>query len=156
MRKHRGWLVVVLLLVFAYVTAGADSPLLLQQPTISKSEVVFVYGGYLWSVPREGGEARQLTTGGHETNPVFSPDGKWIAFTGQYDGNADVFVMPAGGGEPKRLTWHPAPDVVVGWTPDSKKILFRSPRDAYADFDRIYVVPVEGGVPGILPMWRAE
>lgn len=135
---------------------AADAPLLLQQPTLSKSEIAFVYGGYLWSVPRDGGEARQLTTGGHESHPAFSPDGKWLAFTGQYDGNADVYVMPAEGGAPKRLTWHPAPDVVDGWTPDGKKVLFRSSREAYADFDRIYTVAAEGGVPEALPMWRGE
>ena len=121
------------------VTAAAeDAPLLVQGPTLSKSEIVFAYGGYLWSVPRNGGDARQLTTGGHEAGPEFSPDGKWIAFTGEYDGNVDAFVMPASGGEPKRLTWHPGADVVVGWTPDSKKVLFRSARAAYADFDRLY------------------
>src|SRR5262249_11886299 len=64
--------------------------------------------------------------------------------------------MPADGGEPRRLTWHPAPDVVVGWTPDSKKVLFQSARDAYADFNRIYAVSATGGVPEVLPMWRAE
>jgi tricorn protease len=136
--------------------AAAEAPLLVQAPTMSKTQVVFAYGGYLWSVPRQGGEARQLTTGGHETGPKFSPDGNWIAFTGQYDGNIDAYVMPADGGEPKRLTWHPDSDVVDGWTPDGKKILIRSPREAYADFDRLYTVPVEGGVPDVLPMWRGE
>jgi tricorn protease len=148
---------VLILTLFAGLSVAAEqSPLLATWPTMNQTHIVFVYGGYLWSVPREGGEARQLTTEGHETNPIFSPDGKWIAFTGQYDGNADVFVMPADGGEPKRLTWHPAPDLVVGWTPDSKKILFRSPRESYADFDRIYALPREGGVPEVLPMWRAD
>ena len=152
MRARFCWLFALTLLLFAGTSSAAEqSPLLATWPTMSQTHIVFLYGGYLWSVPREGGEARQLTTGGHETNPVFSPDGKWIAFTGQYDGNADVFVIPSDGGEPKRLTWHPAPDVVVGWTPDGKKILFRSPRDAYADFDRIYDVPVEGGVPEFCP-----
>ena len=146
-------------LLLAFVGAGyaaEDAPLLVQTPTLSKTEIVFAYGGYLWSVPREGGDARQLTTGGHESGPVFSPDGKWIAFTGEYDGNVDAFVMPASGGEPRRLTWHPGADVVVGWTPDSKSVLFRSGRVAYADFDRLYTVAVEGGVPEVLPMWRAE
>jgi tricorn protease len=157
MRVRLCWAFVLILTLFAGLSIAAEqSPLLATWPTMNQTHVVFIYGGYLWSVPREGGEARQLTTGGHETNPLFSPDGKWIAFTGQYDGNADVFVMPADGGEPKRLTWHPAPDVVVGWTPDSKKILFHSPRESYADFDRIYALPVEGGVPEVLPMWRAE
>jgi tricorn protease len=151
-----GLLLLALLCTTGLSFAAEESPLLVQAPTISQTQIVFVYGGYLWSVPREGGEARQLTTGGHETGPKFSPDGKWIAFTGQYDGNVDAYVMPADGGEPKRLTWHPDADVVVGWTPDGKKILFTSGREAYADFDRLYTVPVEGGVPEALPMWRGE
>jgi tricorn protease len=155
--RARMLLLVGMLLGFAVGAVGADeAPLLVHSPTISRTHVVFVYGGYLWSVPRAGGEARQLTTGGHEARPAFSPDGKWIAFTGQYDGNIDAYVMPAEGGEPRRLTWHPAPDVVVGWTPDSRKVMFHSPREAYADFDRLYTVPVEGGWPEVLPMWRAE
>ena len=138
------------------IAAAEENPLLVQSPTMSKTQIVFVYGGYLWSVPRDGGEARQLTTGGHESRPKFSPDGSWIAFSGQYDGNVDAYVMPADGGEPKRLTWHPDPDVVEGWTPDGKKVLISSPREAYADFDRLYTVPIEGGVPEVLPMWRGE
>ena len=146
------------LLVIAAVCGATaqETPLLATWPTVSQTSVAFSYGGYIWSVPRSGGEARQLTTGGHEGRPHFSPDGKWIAFTGEYDGNVDAFVIPAGGGEPLRLTWHPATDVVVGWTPDGKKILFQSSREAYADFDRIYAVPATGGVPEALPMWRAE
>jgi tricorn protease len=147
-----------ILLAFAGLPASAaeDSPLLVHSPTLSKTDVVFVYGGYLWIVPRAGGDARQLTTGGHEGLPEFSPDGRWIAFTGQYDGNIDAYVMPADGGEPRRLTWHPAPDVVIGWTPDSKKVLFSSGRERYADFARLYTVPLAGGWPEVLPMWRGE
>jgi tricorn protease len=156
MRARMLLLLGVLLGFAGLARAAQESPLLVHSPTLSRTQIVFVYGGYLWSVPRGGGEARQLTTGGHEGLPAFSPDGNWIAFTGQYDGNIDAYVMPAEGGEPRRLTWHPAPDVVVGWTPDSKKVLFYSPREAYADFDRLYTVPVEGGWPEVLPMWRAE
>jgi tricorn protease len=151
-----GALLLVLLCTANWSAAAEEAPLLVQAPTMSKTRIVFVYGGYLWSVPREGGEARQLTTNGHEGRPKFSPDGNWIAFTGQYDGNIDAYVMPADGGEPKRLTWHPDPDVVVGWTPDGRKVLISSGREAYADFDRLYTVPVEGGVPEVLPMWRGE
>jgi len=155
--RFRLSIVIACLLVFSGIAMAAeDAPLLATWPTMSKTEIVFLYGGYLWSVPRDGGEARQLTTGGHETNPVFSPDGKWIAFTGEYDGNADVYVMPATGGEPKRLTWHPTADVVAGWTPDGKNILFRSGRESYADFDRLYTISREGGIPEVLPMWRGE
>lgn len=146
-----------LLLVFAKsAAASAEAPLLVHSPTINRTQIVFTYGGYLWSVPRAGGEARQLTTGGHEGLPVFSPDGNWLAFTGQYDGNIDAYIMPAEGGEPRRLTWHPGADVAIGWTPDGKRVLFRSGRDAYADLDRLYTVPVEGGWPDVLPMWRGE
>jgi tricorn protease len=151
-----GFLAVAWLASADSVFATEEAPLLVQSPTLSRTQVVFAYGGYLWSVPREGSEARQLTTGGHEGGPEFSPDGKWIAFTGEYDGNIDVFVVPAEGGEPRRLTWHPGPDIAIGWTPDSKRVLFRSGREAYADFDRLYTVPVEGGVPEALPMWRGE
>ena len=151
-----GALFLALLFTARQSTAAEEAPLLVQAPTMNETQIVFAYGGYLWSVPRQGGDARQLTTGGHERGPKFSPDGKWIAFTGQYDGNIDAYVMPADGGEPKRLTWHPDSDVVDGWTPDGKKIIIRSPREAYADFDRLYTVPVEGGIPEVLPMWRGE
>jgi len=136
--------------------AAQEAPLLAKAPTLSRTAIVFEYGEYLWSVPREGGAARQLTTGGHEGAPFFSPDGKWIAFSGMYDGNLDIYVMPAEGGTPRRLTWHPSPDVAAGWTPDGKKVLFRSPREAYADFDRLYTVPLEAGAVEALPMWRGE
>src|SRR4051794_378376 len=102
--------------------AETNPPLLLQKPSLSKTQIVFVYAGDLWTVPREGGDARRLTSGpGVETNPVFSPDGNTIAFTGEYDGNVDVFTVPASGGVPRRLTWHPAADTVLGWSPDGKR-----------------------------------
>jgi tricorn protease len=155
---HAGyrWLLGLMLVLSGVAVRGAEEKMLLaQQPTLSKTTIVFTYGGYLWSVPRDGGEARQLTTGGHERSPHFSPDGQWIAFTGQYDGNNDVFVVPAEGGTPKRLTWHPGGDGALGWTADGKRVLFVSDREAYADFTRFYTVPVEGGVAEVLPMWRA-
>jgi tricorn protease len=136
----------------AAVFAG-NGPLLLRKPTLSKTQIVFSYAGDLWSVPREGGEARRLTTGaGNETDPVFSPDGSMIAFTGEYDGNQDVFVIPASGGVPKRLTWHPSVDSPVGWTPDGKRILFVSSRATEADGAKLFTVSVEGGFPEQLPL----
>ncbi|MGA2810722.1 MAG: protease, partial [Candidatus Acidiferrum sp.] len=146
----------VYLLASGLALAAEEAPLLLESPTLSRSQVTFVYGGYLWSVPREGGDARQLTTGGHESSPVYSPDGRWIAFAGEYDGNRDVYVIPAEGGAPRRLTWHPRQDVPVAWTPDGTRILFVSDREAYADFTRLYTVPVAGGPAEVLPMWRGE
>src|SRR3712207_1146694 len=92
------------LCVFAAAALAADEPLLLQKPTLSKSQIVFAYGGDLWTVARDGGNAGRLTSGpGIETDPSFSPGGTQLAFTGEYDGNVDVFVVPAGGGVPKRL-----------------------------------------------------
>ncbi|HKG80691.1 MAG TPA: hypothetical protein VKA78_14750, partial [Pyrinomonadaceae bacterium] len=88
-------LAVIIITVATAAYAADDAVLLVRSPTVNRTNVVFVYGGYLWTVPRGGGDARQLTTGGHEGLPIFSPDGKWIAFTGQYDGNIDVFIMPA-------------------------------------------------------------
>lgn len=132
------------------------APLMLQDPSLSETAIAFSWGGYIWTVAREGGAARQITTGGHEASPVFSPDGARIAFTGEYDGNVDVFVVPASGGSPRRLTWHPGADQAVSWTRDGREVLFRSGRDAYADFGRLFTVPLEGGHPTPLPMWRAE
>jgi tricorn protease len=133
------------------------APLLLQKPTMSKTHIVFAFADDLWIVPRAGGDAIRLTTGpGIETDPVFSPDGKWVAFTGQYDGNDDVFVVPATGGQPRRLTYHPGGDQAVGWTPDGKRVLFRSTRESHARFTRLYTIGLEGGEPEPLPLPRGD
>src|SRR3954470_3507650 len=101
----------VFLLTLSVCLAQSSSHLLLQQPTVSRTHIVFAFADDLWSVPRSGGEAARLTTGaGIETEPYFSPDGTQVAFSGQYEGNLDVYVVPATGGIPKRLTWHPAED----------------------------------------------
>jgi len=133
--------------VSAACLAQGNSPLLLQKPALSRTQIVVVYAGDLWTVPRNGGEAQRLTAGaGVKTNPAFSPDGSQIAFTGEYDGNVDVFVIPAAGGVPRRLTWHPAPDITLGWTPDGKRILFTSPRTSYSRFRELFTVGLEGGM----------
>jgi tricorn protease len=113
--------------LLAIAAAQSNPPLLLRMPAVSKTQIVFNYGGDLWIVSRDGGDARRLTSDiGEETDPAFSPDGSMVAFTGEYDGNKDVYVVPATGGEPHRLTYHPADDLVVGWTPDGKKVLYAS------------------------------
>ncbi|HET6374306.1 MAG TPA: S41 family peptidase [Candidatus Polarisedimenticolia bacterium] len=139
-----------------------DEGRLLRFPTLSKESIAFVYGGDLWTVPRSGGVARQLTTDpGIEWFPRFSPDGRWIAFTGEYDGNRDVYVIPAEGGEPKRLTWwrdvgqqseRAGPNnMVIGWSRDGKSILFRSRHQAWESrAGRLYTVSVDGGLPAPL------
>lgn len=141
-----------------FATAGwASGPLLLQKPTLSKTHIAFAYAGDLWIVPREGGEAHLLTSGsGTKSDPVFSPDGSMIAFTGDYDGNVDVYVMPSSGGVPRRLTHHPGIDEVVGWTPDGKQVLFRSGRNSYSRFNRLFTVSLAGGLPHELPLPMAE
>src|SRR5215469_2706513 len=88
--------------------AASASTHLLHNPALNRTQIVFSYAGDLWTVARQGGTAVRLTTGtGIETNPVFSPDGETLAFTGEYDGNIDVFTEPASGGVPKRITHHP-------------------------------------------------
>jgi tricorn protease len=132
---------------------ASDVPALLRMPAVSKTQIAFSYGGDLWIVDRNGGDARHLTSDiGIETNPFFSPDGSLIAFTGEYDGNEDVYVMSVTGGIPKRLTSHPGRDQVVGWTRDGKRILFRSPRNSWSRFNRLFTVSVDGGLPEELPL----
>lgn len=129
------------------------NPMLMQHPTMNQTTIVFSFAGDLWSVPRAGGQAERLTSSpGNEVDPFFSPDGQWIAFTGQYDGNTDVYIVPASGGEPKRLTYHPAPELVEGWTPDGKNVLFTSQMNSATDYPRLYTVSVNGGVPKALPL----
>lgn len=142
------------LLVLSAQAAGAAP--WLQFPAVSKDRVAFVYGGDLWTVAREGGEARRLTTGeGLEIDPAFSPDGQWIAFSGELHGNYDVYLVPAAGGVPRRLTWHPEVDRVAGWAPDGR-VLFRSPRNTTGDTNQLFTVPVTGGLPREVPLPKAE
>src|SRR6476646_9823458 len=104
-----------ILLLSSSALAQANHPLLMRNPTLSKTQIVFSYAGDLWVVSREGGDAAPLTNGiGNEYAPIFSPDGRLIAFTGEYDGNTDVYVIPANGGVPRRLTYHPGNDTAVG------------------------------------------
>ena len=133
--------------------SAQNPPLLLHHPTLSSTQIVFEYGGDLWSVPRTGGDALRLTAGdGVASRPVFSPDGSEIAFTGTYDGNADVYTIPASGGNPKRLTYHPAPDLVLGWTRDGKQILFSSTRASASRYSQLFTVSRDGGFPTQLPL----
>jgi len=138
-------------------SAGEKTPLLLQNPAISKNRIAFCYGGDIWIVNRRGGVAHRVVTGtGLETRPIFSPNGNWIAYTGNYDGNQDVYIVPSVGGQPRRLTYHPGPDVAVDWTPDGKSVLFRSHRLSATDPNRLFTVPIKGGFPVPLPLSMAE
>jgi len=154
--------VVLALLVLAPVATAQTK--LLRFPDVYGDKVVFSYAGDLWMAAISGGTARRLTAHpGVEFFAKFSPDGRWIAFTGQYDGDEQVYVMPAEGGEPKQLTFYPArgplptrwgyDNQVYGWTPDGKAVLFRSLRDSFElGHSQLYTVPREGGLPEALPM----
>jgi tricorn protease len=122
---------------------------LLRTPTVSSTQIGFAYANNIWVAPRSGGSARRLTSfQGQTVNPHFSPDGRWIAFSGEYAGNVDVYIVPSEGGEPKRLTWHPSGDLVQGWAPDGRTILFSSGRATWSPggAPRFWTVPAEGGV----------
>lgn len=137
---------------------------LMRYPDTNGDKIVFVYAGDIWSVDANGGEAKKLTTHeGFELFPRLSPDGKWIAFSAEYSGSRQVYVMPAEGGTPEQLTFYndvgPMPPrggfdhVVLGWTPDSKKILFRGNRTEYGQrMGRYFTVSIEGGFEEELPV----
>jgi tricorn protease len=132
--------------------------LLLKQPAVSAEHVAFLYAGDIWIAGRDGGNPRRLTAQkGMKSTPTFSPDGQWIAFSGNYDGNTCVYVVSKEGGSPKRLTYHPGEDWVRGWTPDRQRVLFASSRDASTvRYHRLYTVDLAGTFPEPLPMPMAE
>ena len=135
------------------IAAPPAKPHLLQRPALTKTHIVFNYAGDLWTVERKGGKANRLTVGvGIETSPIVSPDGQTVAFSGEYDGNTDVFTIPIGGGIPQRITYHPAVDVPVAWTPDGAKIVFRSNRDAASRYTQLYEVAAAGGPAKLMPL----
>jgi tricorn protease len=168
-RRHRVFaaifVAVTLLLSLAAVSRAQEQEgRLMRFPAIYKDTIAFSYAGDLWLVPSTGGAARRITTHpGLELFPKFSPDGKTIAFTGQYDGNFNVYVVPSEGGEPKQLTFLPDPlhmpermgpnNEVLTWMPDGKSIVFLSRRDTMNGwFGRPFTVPVTGGLPVRLPI----
>ena len=130
-------------------TSGPDihDTRLLTEPAISADRIAFIYAGDLWTCGLNGQNVRRLTSDvGFESSPAFSPDGKWIAFSAQYEGNTDVYLVSADGGVPKRLTWHPGNDVVQGFTADGSSILFTSPRAVYTSrYTQLFTVPLDGG-----------
>jgi tricorn protease len=165
MSFNRYKLTIAAVLAFVMAPAAADSQTkLLRFPDVHGDQVVFCYAGDLWLAKTTGGTAWRLTSAaGQELFPRFSPDGKWVAFTGQYDGDEQVYVVPVTGGAPKQLTFYPAvgplpprwgyDNQLYGWTVDGKAVLFRSMRYGWDLTDtRLFTVPVEGGLPQPLPM----
>ena len=131
---------------------------LLQTPTVHGETVVFAHAGELWRTRLEGGTAERLTSfAGVASHPELSPDGTQIAFSGRYNGQTDVYVMPAAGGAPERLTYHPGSDVVQGWTPDGAQVVFASGRDsAPASYQRFWTIGPGDATPDPLPIPRGD
>ena len=132
---------------------------LLRHPTYSKGKVAFSYLGDIWIASEDGSGVLRLTDNeARDQYPRFSPDGNWIAFSSNREGNDDVYVIPATGGKPRQLTFHSAPDTVSGWTPDGKQIIFSSARakGAFPSVATLFEVPIEGGIEQPLPVdWGA-
>ncbi|NLN89825.1 MAG: protease [candidate division WS1 bacterium] len=159
MVRTRLWLLTPMALAIMASAPSAQGTLLLRDPGIGPDSVAFVYAGDIWLAPLSGGEARRLTSAaGDEWSPRISPDGEWVAFSGQYDGNTDVYVVPISGGEPRRLTYHPSGDGVRGWTPDGSRILFASARDGADPYPttRLWTIAPNAEVDEPLPMMRAH
>ncbi|MCL1908355.1 MAG: PDZ domain-containing protein [Holophagaceae bacterium] len=150
------------LTVACFLTAGtfaqSQAPLLLRTPALNRSHIVFSHASDLWIVGREGGDAKRLTSGiGVESRPYFSPNGDMVAFTGEYEGNVDVYVVPTAGGVPKRLTFHPGADLVEGWTPDGK-VIFSSARYSQANgrTSQLFTISPDEAWPELLPLPMAS
>jgi len=166
MRKLHLLFTLVSVLAAGVVAAAPSESRLLRFPAISGNQIVFTYAGDLYTVPADGGTAGKLTSDvGYEMFARFSPDGSQIAFTGQYDGNTEVFVIPAEGGIPNRVTYTATlgrdllsdrmgpNNIVMGWTPDGKSITYRSRKQTFNDFKgQLFNVPVQGGLSAELPL----
>lgn len=165
----RSRLAAALLIPAATLTAQTESSVppagphaidarMMRYPDVSSNQITFVYAGDIWVAPKTGGNAVRLSSPrGEETFPKFSPDGTEIAFSGNYDGNMDIYIIPVTGGLPRRITHHGAPDRLVGWYPDGKRLLYATSMTSYKDrFNQLYSVSVEGGLPEKLPMPYGE
>lgn len=149
MKKLYPLAIVLVVFTFASVVFAREAKLV-RYPSYSNGRIAFTYLGDIWTADENGQNIQRLTVNkARDAYPRFSPDGKWIAFSSDRNGNLDVFIMPANGGTAKQLTHHSADDVVLGWTPDGSGVLFSSQRGE--DFmGLLYIVSTNGGMP-----WRA-
>jgi tricorn protease len=141
--------IISLLLVLGASAAPAQPTLLLQQPAISATQLAFVYAGDIWIADRNGAQPRRLTSSeAPESMPQFSPDGKYIAFAANHEGNLDIYAVASTGGQPRRLTWHPGDDIPTGWTADSTAVTMVSGRETdHGRSGQWYQVALDGGLP---------
>jgi len=152
-------LLILIFITFISVTAQAQvDARMFRQPDVSATHITFVYAGDIWIVPKEGGLAHRLSSPlGEESFPRFSPDGSHIAFSGNYDGNVDVYVIPTLGGSTVRVTYHPMSDRLIDWRPIGKGLLFASTRESGSRrFSQFYSVSSNGGLPDKLPIAYGE
>ncbi|MEA2570152.1 MAG: tricorn protease [Acidobacteriota bacterium] len=158
MKSARLCLLFLLAAALPLLAVNTTDTRLLTTPTVGANGIAFGYANDIWTANLDGSGVRRLTSHpGVETLPRYSPDGSLLAFSGSYEGNVDVYVMPAAGGVPKRLTWHPDADAVLGFTPDGKSILFTSPREVYTRrYQQLFTVPVGGGAVTKLPIPNAS
>jgi len=142
-------LTLVMLLGWHSFAVNTTDTRLMHQPALSATHIAFIYANDLWVSGADGSNPRRLTSdAGIESSPQFSPDGKLIAFSAEYDGNTDVFTVPVEGGIPQRLTWHPASDYVRGFTPDGQAVLFASSREDFSNrYLQLFTIPLQGGHP---------
>lgn len=145
--KHFNRTLLVVCLIVHGASGFSQGTRLLRQPTISSTHIAFAYGGDIWVTNYDNQSLLRLTsTGAVESNPHFSPDGKWIAFNSNRSGNQSVYIVSSEGGTPKRLTWHPSPANVCGWSSDGKRVLYTTSRDnAPTGLARLWTVSMEGG-----------
>jgi len=146
------------LTIYAQDAAEHIDARLMQMPSVSKTQIAFVYAGDIWIAPKAGGSAVRLSSPrGVEQFPRFSPDGRWLGFSGNYEGNTDIYVMPVTGGDPRRLTFHGAGDRMLGWSADGRRIYFQSERAAFTNrVGQLYQVAAQGGLPEQLPVPYGE
>jgi len=147
-------LAMLAILTVAGSVYGQVDARMLRYPDVSATHISFVYAGDIWVVAKEGGIAHRLSSPrGEESFPRFSPDGTEIAFSGNYDGNVDIYITPSMGGTPARLTHHGNSDRMLDWYPDGRSILFASSMmSGRQRFRQFYRVPVSGGLPEALPL----
>lgn len=143
-------LFICIIFTFSNNQVKAQDTRLLRNPAINSTHIAFVYGGDIWLANQDRSQVKRITTyAGVESDPHFSPDGKTLAFSGQYDENTDVFTVPIEGGEPQRLTWHSGSDLVRGWTSDGLNVLFASGRVRVPipQLNQLWTISIKGGIP---------